>query len=67
MYCRIVDALVSMNEVVLSGFAQLGDGCQGEIAAHVMDKDNWAKQRKQYKVSLPMCTYHLYGSFRRRY
>ena len=37
------DALSGMNEVLLSGFAQLSEEEKDAIVLHVMDRSNWAK------------------------
>jgi len=41
---KIANALLSMNEVLLDGMTQLDKGTLREVATHVMDKSNWAKQ-----------------------
>ena len=49
---RIANALLSMNEVLLDGMTQLDKGTLREVATHVMDKSNWAKQIRAKVVFL---------------
>jgi hypothetical protein len=41
-----VSALISMNDIIFTGFSDLHQGEQNEIVAHVMQIEHWAKKSK---------------------
>jgi len=49
----VAQRLLEMNEVLFSGFSDLGPGDRAVIVAHVQDRDNWARLAKAKKKKKP--------------